>query len=62
MVWSRADRAAKMSVEWATNDVFRGSVRIDGPLATAETDYTARVELKDLPPGERIFLSRDVRS
>jgi len=55
VVWSRADRPARMVVEWDTTDAFRKPRRVRGPRALEETDYTARVDLRDLPPGERIF-------
>jgi alkaline phosphatase D len=55
MIWSRADRPARMVVEWATRDTFEGASRIPGPLATAETDFTARLDLDGLPPGQKIF-------
>lgn len=55
VVWSRADRAARMIVEWSTDESFRNSTRIPGPAAIESSDFTARLVLADLPPGERIF-------
>jgi alkaline phosphatase D len=56
IVWSRADRPARMLVEWATTESFanpwRATVR---PDATEKTGFTARVDLSGLPPGQRIF-------
>ena len=45
VVWSRSDRAARLVVEWATNDAFRDARRVTGPAALAPTDFTARIDL-----------------
>jgi alkaline phosphatase D len=55
IVWSRADRSARMFVEWATTDSFRDLGRVPGPAALEDTDFTARVDLGGLPAGQRIF-------
>lgn len=55
MIWSRADRPARMLVEWSTRDTFEGASQVPGPLVTAETDFTARLDLDGLPPGQKIF-------
>ncbi len=44
-----------MLVEWATTESFQDTGRIIGPVARADTGFTARVELLDLPAGQRIF-------
>jgi alkaline phosphatase D len=54
-LWSRSDRPARLVVEWATTESFRDSKRLVGPAALAETDFTARLRLRSLPAGERIF-------
>jgi alkaline phosphatase D len=54
IVWSRADRPARMIVEYSTTPSFRETLRVTGPAALEDTDYTARVDLTDLPPGQRI--------
>jgi alkaline phosphatase D len=53
-VWSRTDRPARMVVEYATTDSFADARRVVGPAALEETGFTARVELGDLPAGQRI--------
>ena len=55
IVWSRTDRPARLLVEWATNDSFRGATRVIGPAALTESDFTARVDLTGLPAGQQIF-------
>jgi len=55
LVWSRTDRPAYMVVEYATNDRFGNSNRIIGPAALEDSDFTARLLLTGLPPGQRIF-------
>jgi alkaline phosphatase D len=55
IIWSRADRPARMFVEYATNERFADARRIRGPAALEVTDFTTRVTLADLPAGQRIF-------
>jgi alkaline phosphatase D len=55
VVWSRADRPSRMVVEYATTESFRDSRKIVGPAALPEDDFTARVILQDLPPGQEIL-------
>lgn len=55
IVWSRADRPARMIVEVATTESFRDARRIQGPVAAADTDFTAKLDLSGLPPGQRVF-------
>jgi len=55
IVWSRADRPARMLVEYATVESFAKSRRAAGPVATPATDFTARVDLAGLPAGQRVF-------
>ena len=55
VVWSRADRPSRLLIEYATSDSFRDVRRVRGPAALGPSDFTARVVLTDLPPGQRIF-------
>ena len=55
VVWSRSDRPARMIVEYATTESFRDARRIVGPAALADSDFTARVDLVNLPGGQEIF-------
>jgi alkaline phosphatase D len=54
VVWSRTDRPARMIVEWSTTDSFRDPHLVVGPAALPEDDYTAKVVLEGIPPGQRI--------
>lgn len=55
VIWSRCDRPARMTVDYATTESFRDSKRVQGPDALAETDFTAQAVLAGLPPGETVF-------
>jgi alkaline phosphatase D len=55
MVWSRADRPARMIVEYASSESFTDMRRIVGPHALEISDFTARVMLRDLIPGQEVF-------
>ncbi|HJR57840.1 MAG TPA: alkaline phosphatase D family protein [Vicinamibacterales bacterium] len=55
VIWSRADRAARMFVEYSTTERFDRPLRVPGPAALETSDFTARLVLTDLPAGQRIF-------
>jgi alkaline phosphatase D len=55
VVWSRTDRTARMFVEVSTTERFAAPRRVRGPAALETSDFTSRVVLTDLPPGQRIF-------
>src|SRR5215210_1843400 len=55
VIWSRADRAARMFVEYSTTESFANQLRVPGPAALETSDYTARIVLTGLPAGQRIF-------
>jgi alkaline phosphatase D len=55
VIWSRTDRPARLNVEYATTEKFTDARTVRGPSALESTDFTARVVLADLPPGQRIF-------
>lgn len=56
IVWSRSDRPGRLVVEWDTTDRFENVRRILGPHALEDTDFTAKLDLTQLPPDQRIFL------
>ena len=56
LVWSRADRPSRLVVERAFKADFSDAVRIRGPLALETSDFTARVDLTDLPEEREVFV------
>jgi alkaline phosphatase D len=54
VIWSRADRPARMLVEYATTESFTDARRLTGPAALEEWDYTSRLALTGLPGGQTI--------
>lgn len=55
VVWSRADRAARMMVEVAATEDFKNPRVIRGPHALANNDFTAKMALQGLEPGQDNF-------
>lgn len=55
VLWARADRDARLLVEWSTTESFQDATLLQGPAALAEADYTAKLTLDGLPAGQRIF-------
>jgi len=54
ILWTRADRPARMLVEVARGDDFRDARTIRGPVLTPATDGTGRLRLDHLPPGQEV--------
>jgi alkaline phosphatase D len=54
ILWARADRPARMMVEWATSETFADATSLVGPAALDETDFTAKLDLTGLPLGQQI--------
>ncbi|MBD2301244.1 alkaline phosphatase [Nostoc sp. FACHB-190] len=55
VIWSRSDRPARMIVEYSTSESFRNVRRIPGPVALETSDFTARLNLRNLPQNQQIF-------
>lgn len=55
IIWSRSDRPSRMLVDYATTPSFTSAQRAIGPAALAVNDFTARVDLRELPAGQEIF-------
>jgi alkaline phosphatase D len=55
ILWSRADRPARILVEVAATERFQNARRVVGPAALETADYTAKFRLTGLPPGEEVF-------
>jgi alkaline phosphatase D len=59
MVWTRSSVAGQMKVEWKTSE--RGVVhRVNGPMLQADSDFTGRVDLANLPAGQTILVNVQV--
>jgi len=56
VIWSRADRPSRMYVEYSLNEDFSQSVRVPGPYALETTDYTAHLDLSNLPTDSELFV------
>ncbi|MEJ1961510.1 MAG: alkaline phosphatase D family protein [Gammaproteobacteria bacterium] len=56
IVWSRADRASRLIVQWSRDESFSRSTWIRGPHALELSDYTARVDLTGLPSDADVFV------
>jgi alkaline phosphatase D len=55
VVWSRADRPARMRVEYSTVESFDSILGTASCDALPERDFTAKLLLDNLPAGQRIF-------
>ena len=55
IVWSRSDRPSRLIVEVSTTESMTDARRIVGPAALAASDFTARVDVADLAPGQTHF-------
>ncbi len=55
IVWSRTDRPSRMIVDYSTSESFKRFERRVGPAALDSSDFTARIDLTDLPPGADVF-------
>lgn len=56
VIWSRADRASRLIVEWSLDENFTRTRRIVGPHALETSDYTARIDLSGLPEGREVYV------
>jgi alkaline phosphatase D len=55
IVWSRADRPSRMLVEYATTESYADARKMVGPLALEATDFTSRVQIRGVAPGQTVF-------
>jgi alkaline phosphatase D len=55
VIWARADRPARMQVEYSTDESFRSIVGVGSSDALPDSDFTSRLLLERLPPGQDIF-------
>ena len=55
MVWARADRPARMRVEYSTRERFDTILGAASADALPDRDFTSKILLEGLPPGQDIF-------
>ena len=55
VIWARADRAARMQVECSAVESFKTVLRTCAIDALPDSDFTAKLLLDGLPPGQDIF-------
>jgi alkaline phosphatase D len=55
IVWSRTDRPARLVVRYGTTPKLAGARTRTSDPTSVDADFTARIDLTDLPPGQRIF-------
>jgi alkaline phosphatase D len=55
VVWSRADRPARLWVRVSRRPDLRGGRLLRGPIVTPDTDFTGKVRLRDLPSDSKIY-------
>ncbi|MEZ5403445.1 MAG: alkaline phosphatase D family protein [Bryobacteraceae bacterium] len=55
LVWSRAESAGGLEVEWSTRESFEGARRVSGSTAGPDSGLTARATLTGLPADQTIF-------
>lgn len=55
VIWARADRASRMQVECSTVESFRSIIGTATADALPGSDFTSKVLLDGLPPGQDIF-------
>jgi alkaline phosphatase D len=54
ILWARADRPARMLVDWATSESFADAHAVVGPAALEDSDFTAKLDLAGLPSGQQV--------
>ncbi|MBB4287716.1 alkaline phosphatase D family protein [Roseospira goensis] len=54
VIWGRADREARMIVDWATGADFADATRVVGPAVLEDSDLTGKLILTGLPAGTDI--------
>lgn len=55
VIWTRSDRPARLWLEWSTMASFAQSQRVRGPYLLDDSDFTGRVDLRQLPAGQEVF-------
>jgi alkaline phosphatase D len=55
VIWSKTDRPAQLVVDVSTVESFSNARTLRGPIASADGDFTAKLQLSGLPAGQQIF-------
>src|SRR5437762_4285507 len=55
VIWARADRSSRMRVEYSTVESFASILGSSSADALPDSDFTSKVLLDSLPPGQDIF-------
>lgn len=55
VLWSKADRAARMLVAWSTTESMADPRAAPPVSALEDSDFTAKIDLAGLPEGQRVF-------
>ena len=55
IVWTKADRVARMVVEVGDRPDLRHARTFRGPLLTPDTDFTGKVRIPGIPSGHRLY-------
>lgn len=55
VIWARADKPAKMMVEWSTTESFAVAHKVPGLGLTEATDHSGKMALTGLPSDQDIF-------
>lgn len=55
VIWSRADRPARMWVSWSPEPSFRKPRTVQGPEVLETSDFCGQVQLQNLPAGRDIY-------
>jgi alkaline phosphatase D len=55
VIWARADRPSRMRVECSTHESFRTIIARTSSNAMPDSDFTSKLLLGNLPPGQDIF-------
>ncbi len=55
VIWARADRPARMQVDYSFVESFKTVIASASRDASPDADFTSKLLLNDLPPGQDIF-------
>src|ERR1700719_125268 len=56
IVWARADRPSRLVVEYSPSESFRDRRLLSGAVVSADSDFTGRVDLRNLHAGQTYFI------